>query len=265
MHTLSELASDLTESKNILFLTGAGISVASGISPFRGSDPDAVWNKDIMEKGTFAYFREDTLNSWIWYLDRFDGFTEKKPNSGHISLQGIEQWSRSWGKRFTLITQNIDTLHRKAGSKSLIEIHGRSDRVRCARTGCDFGEPGGSIPVSSVDFASFKKDPCWQNIPRCSLCRDYLRPHVLWFDEYYNAHEDYGYEAALGSMYDAQSIVFVGTSFAVGVTEFAMQIAARTRATMWAIDPVDPKDHRLRWINGRSEEILPTLLAKLEA
>ena len=75
-----QLLSDLRDASSILVVTGAGISVASGIAPFRGSDPDAVWNRDVMEKGTVRYFMEDTVGSWLWYGERFDGIYEKEPN-----------------------------------------------------------------------------------------------------------------------------------------------------------------------------------------
>ena len=66
-----DLHQALVKADNIFVITGAGVSVASGIHPFRGTDPDAVWNRDVLEKGTYAYFKEDTLGSWLWYLDRF--------------------------------------------------------------------------------------------------------------------------------------------------------------------------------------------------
>ena len=86
MATVEELAKSIVSIDNLFIITGAGISVASGISPFRGTDPDAVWNKDVTEKGTFAYFREDVLGSWSWYCTRFSSLFGKEPNPAHYQV-----------------------------------------------------------------------------------------------------------------------------------------------------------------------------------
>ena len=92
MKQMKNLVHQITQSKGILVLTGAGVSVASGIAPFRGTDPEAVWNKDVTEKGTYAYFRSDVLGSWSWYLDRFSTLFGKQPNLAHHALVDMEEW-----------------------------------------------------------------------------------------------------------------------------------------------------------------------------
>ncbi|MEC8277387.1 MAG: Sir2 family NAD-dependent protein deacetylase, partial [Myxococcota bacterium] len=140
---MKNLVHQITQSKGILVLTGAGVSVASGIAPFRGTDPEAVWNKDVTEKGTYAYFRSDVLGSWSWYLDRFSTLFGKQPNLAHHALVDMEEWCAKHHLNFTLLTQNIDGLHRDAGSQALFEVHGTVRRLRCGTTGCRYGEPHG--------------------------------------------------------------------------------------------------------------------------
>src|SRR5688572_9964194 len=94
-----------------LFITGAGISVASGIPTFRGPDPDALWANDVMTMATLEYFRREPVKQWSWYLRRFDACRLAKPNAAHIALSDIEYQLTSAGGQFQLITQNIDGLH----------------------------------------------------------------------------------------------------------------------------------------------------------
>jgi len=142
----------LHRGRRVVVVTGAGISHASGIPTFRGTDRDAVWKRDLTELGTHRYFRQDPVGSWRWYSSRFDRVRDRRPNSAHAALVSLERWQREGGGEFTLVTQNVDTLHEIAGSRELIKVHGSADRVRCVRVGCEFGAPSGSIHRDSVDF-----------------------------------------------------------------------------------------------------------------
>jgi NAD-dependent deacetylase len=117
----------------LVVVTGAGISAASGIPTFRGTDPDAIWKRDITELGTLAFFHENPVASWQWYLSRFDKVLSAKPNLGHVSIARLERWQLARGGGFLLVTQNIDTLHEQAGSRRMVKVHGSADRVRCPR------------------------------------------------------------------------------------------------------------------------------------
>src|SRR5262245_27927002 len=79
----------------VLVVTGAGISLASGIPTFRGTDPGAVWKRDVTELGTVRYFEEEPEGSWSWYLSRFDSVRDAKPNPGHHALAALERWCAS--------------------------------------------------------------------------------------------------------------------------------------------------------------------------
>lgn len=261
--SVNQLSSQMNSASGTLVVTGAGVSVASGIAPFRGSDPDAVWNQDVLEKGTFAYFREDVLGSWSWYLGRFASLFDKDPNAGHQALVDIEKWLRSQKHAFTLVTQNIDGLHKAAGSRNVFEIHGTAQRLRCARTGCRYGEPHGSVPFPRAHMDHFKAHPSIDNIPRCVQCGDFLRPHVLWFDEYYTAHSDYRYADLFQRIQGVEVVLFVGTSFSVGITASLIEHAIINQIPMWSIDPCEPDIANIQWIQGASEIVLPELYACL--
>lgn len=109
-----------------VFLTGAGISVASGIPSFRGNDPEAIWKNDILEKATLKYFLKDPAASWEWYRSRFKSLEDAEPNDAHIAITFLT----SLIKDASVITQNIDGLHTAAGTFDVIEIHGNKDLVR---------------------------------------------------------------------------------------------------------------------------------------
>ncbi len=228
--TPDALLDDLLASQRLLVLTGAGISLASGIPTFRGSDPDAVWAHDVTEMGTFAFFRRSPVESWKWYRSRFGKLEGARPNAGHRALAELERWQLARSREFLLVTQNIDTLHRAAGSTQLVEVHGKADFVRCARPGCEHAEPRGLIARKEVDFGPFDAAPGLDTLPRCPACGFPVRAHVLWFDEYYGSHEDYQFDRVLEGIQRADLIVFVGTSFSVGVTAAALDSAARKRS-----------------------------------
>ena len=106
-----------------LFVTGAGISLASGVPTFRGNDPDAVWANDILERGTLRYFQQNPVIAWDWFLQKFDTCRTAKPNPAHIALAEIETKLLSRGNKCLTVTQNVDGLHRAAGTQNLVEVH----------------------------------------------------------------------------------------------------------------------------------------------
>lgn len=250
----------------VVVITGAGISLASGIPTFRGTDPDAVWASDITVLGTRRYFEQDPVGSWTWYLDRFGGLRSHEPNPAHHALVALERWAVARGRAFLLITQNVDCLHEAASSTAMVKVHGTADRARCVASGCSGAAPAGSLAMTAVDFAAFTAAPAAENLPRCPRCGALVRPHVLWFDEHYTDHRDYQIERAQRALQRAQLTIFVGTSFSVGITEMALQTALRWGQEVYSIDPVSRPPHPMvKWIARPSEEILPELAALLMA
>jgi NAD-dependent deacetylase len=251
---------------NLLVVTGAGISRASGIPTFRGDDPGAIWKNDVTELGTFRYFIDDPLGSWRWYLSRFEKTLAAKPNPAHFALVALERYCVGRGGQPLLVTQNIDGLHRQAGASRLVEVHGRADRVRCPRRGCANGAPAGSLPRADFDLDGFVASPSLERLPRCPLCRSFLRQHVLWFDEYYDSHHDYQWPRVLQAADEADAVVFVGTSFSVGVTELVLRAARERGRPMVAIDPgATAPPPGVTWLRARAEMVLPALCERLGA
>lgn len=251
----------------LVVITGAGISLASGIPTFRGSDQDAIWNKDVTELGTYRFFRQNPVESWLWSHRVFGGLGDARPNPAHQALAEIERHHVAGGGRFLLITQNIDTLHEAAGSRELVKVHGSADRYRCASPlGCVHGAPAGSIAAAEVDFARFFADPRMEHLPRCPVCGDLMRRHVLWFDEFYQEHQDYQWERVQDAAQRMDALVFVGTSFSVGVTDMFLQAALFSRIPVFSIDPSGFRPHyRLEAIAEKAEELLPAVASRLGA
>ena len=273
IHLLAEM---IQRSQNPVLLTGAGISVASGIATFRGNDEDAAWKhtkeKQILfeyteeptEIGTNHYFNNNPVKSWYWYYTRFSTVLDKVPNPAHHAIVDLKKYCSEQGKKLQLITQNIDGLHRKAGSDDYIEIHGRSDRLRCTRLGCANGAPNGSVPFSIDDFQNFIQSPSLENIPKCSICNSLLRPHVLWFDEYYTDHVDFQFDRAKEIFAQGDLLIFIGTTLSVGITYNASLIFEQNNHPIWLIDP-EPIDQGIYTLAGKSEIVLPKLLEVLRS
>lgn len=266
MSSISALVQDLKTRKGpMVVCTGAGVSLASGIPTFRGPDVGAVWSVDVTEMGTNRFYQQNPVESWRWYLSRFDKLSDKQPNPAHTALVDLEMWKRQEKKlnNFFLITQNIDGLHRKAGSANLIEVHGNADLVRCSQVGCANGAPAGTLPRAAFEsvFQRFRGDPRIENLPRCPICESLLRPHVLWFDEYYNDHNDYHYSAVLALAAQFSLLLFAGTSFSVGVTAGLLRAAAERRVPVWSIDPsAERPDPSVQVLAMKAEEAFPRVV-----
>ncbi len=246
----------------LLVVTGAGISRASGIATFRGPEPEAVWKRHDFEKATFEYFQRDPVGQWRWYLERFRKVDSARPNPAHRSLVEIERWQTGRGRGFLVVTQNIDTLHEQAGSERLVKIHGTSDRLRCSRPGCELGSPAGSLPRAEVDLEPFLRERTRETLPLCPRCGSFLRAHVLFFDEYYQEHRDYRFEKVIEAADEAAVVVFVGTSFSVGITDLVLTAAWRRGAAAFSIDP--HADGAAGWpglahLAEPAEELLPAV------
>ncbi|HEY8395113.1 MAG TPA: Sir2 family NAD-dependent protein deacetylase, partial [Thermaerobacter sp.] len=143
-------------------LTGAGISAESGVPTFRGAA--GLWRGFRPEElATPAAFARDPQRVWEWYHWRRGLVLAARPNPGHLALAALEAELRD---AFTLITQNVDGLHRRAGSRRLVELHGNLLEARCTR--CERLESMG---------------PGVSGIPRCPACGAMMRPNVVWFGE----------------------------------------------------------------------------------
>jgi NAD-dependent deacetylase len=166
---MARLAKLIKGAKSVVALTGAGISVPSGIPDFR-TPGTGMWKKvDPMKVAHVDSFRNNPVRFWRFYGERFATLGSKQPNNAHAALVALERQRLLDG----VITQNVDMLHRKAGTKELIEVHGSIARCTCP-------DCGGNIPQLEVR-ARLLGDP--EGIPRCEICGGPLRPEVVLFGE----------------------------------------------------------------------------------
>jgi NAD-dependent deacetylase len=179
-------------------------------------------------------------------------------------LAALEEWQTARGGEFLLVTQNVDLLHERAGSTRLIKIHGTVDRLRCSRDGCRLGAPAGSLAASEADFSPFLAAPRLDALPRCPACGALLRAHALLFDEIYDDHQDYRFREVLQALERIALVLFVGTSFSVGITDIVLREALGWRVPVLSIDPGAPPPVSgvmgLRW---PAEEVLPAAVSLL--
>ena len=213
-----------------LYITGAGVSAASGIPTFRGED--GFWtigskNYTPMEMATRAMYENNPSEFLAWYYHRFATYRHHGPNEVH-----------HWLSDKNLITQNIDGLDGKAGNKNYIAIHGRLDQMTV------FHHQGDNVTPQAT---------LWSNVDESNLHRSLLalfnienhqpklnhslKPFVLLFDEYYT--ELYRITEAQQRMIDADKMVFMGTSFSVNITQIALEIARSYSIPIEIVDP-DP-------------------------
>ncbi len=202
------------DSSLLSVLTGAGISAASGIPTFRGKE--GYWvvgsrNYQPQEISTLAMFEELPLEVWKWFLFRKTACAQARPNEGHLALVELEEL---FADRFRLITQNVDGLHQAAGSSEerTLSIHGDLRRARCSDLCTDQLYAFPEIPKQRGEDLS----PAEIERLKCPACGEYLRPHVLWFDEYYN-EEFYKLDTTLAAAARTGLLIIVGTSGATNL------------------------------------------------
>jgi NAD-dependent protein deacetylase/lipoamidase len=249
----------------VLVLTGAGISAASGLATFRGTDPNAIWNLDVREVATWQHFHRRPLESWIWFRRHFARLPLAQPNPAHSALAALEKWRCNQDQGFLLVTQNIDTLHERAGSNRLVKVHGSWDRVRCSRDWCRFGTRE-TLPIADVDFERFDRAPGPETLPRCPECGSVVRPHALLFDEMYVSHPDYQWELVEDATERMRLLLCVGTSFSVGVTDYVLRAAIRRAVPVFVVDPREPSGREASvstHLRGQAEIVLPAVCESL--
>jgi NAD-dependent deacetylase len=252
-----QLAEALQAGGPTLVLTGAGVSLASGIPTFRGTDAGAVWATTVMARATLQHFVREPADSWAWYRERHGQVLAARPNPAHRALVDLERWQAGRGERVQLVTQNIDLLHEAAGSRALVKVHGSIDRARCAGRSCPAAET--TVPTSSLDFSAFDARPDTATVPRCAACGALMRPHVLWFDEHYGSHPDYGWDSVLDACDAMRLVIAIGTSFSVGVTDLVAGEAGRRGIPLFVVDPQGPSitGRRIIGVRDKAEDVLP--------
>ena len=235
---LGTLRTALEGARTVAF-TGAGISAESGIPTFRG--PNGLWRNFPPEKlATLDAFRSNPRLVWEWYDWRRQLIHKAQPNAGHRALAELEQRA---AERFTLVTQNVDGLHDRAGNRNIEKLHGDIWQVRC--TVCFTEEHNEQAPIDSLP-------------PRCR-CGGLLRPGVVWFGE---ALPEEVWERAFEATRRAQVFLVIGTSALVYPAAGLVQVARKSGARVAVINPdLTPADELADWVlRGPAGEILPRLI-----
>jgi NAD-dependent deacetylase len=235
------LIAALRAARRVVALTGAGVSAESGVPTFRDAQT-GLWAKyDPHELATPEAFQRNPRLVWEWYAWRREMVAGVEPNAGHVALAELELLV----PELTLVTQNVDGLHRRAGSRRVLELHGDITRVKCFD--CE-------APADRWD-----DDPV---PPLCALCGGWLRPDVVWFGEMLPARE---LEQAMEAARLADVFLSVGTSALVYPAAALPEIALQGGAVVVEVNPTATplSPHCAHSLRGASGVVLPALAAAL--
>lgn len=242
MNIPSDVVQRLRSARSVCVLTGAGISAESGVPTFRGEH--GLWKKFRPEElANFEAFIRNPELVWEWYSYRRTLIHEVKPNPGHTALVELEKRVAD----FTLVTQNVDNLHARAGSRNIVELHGNIERsycIECRKSASD-------VPL---DLSS--------GVPRCSACGGLIRPDVVWFGEVLPVGAFAKAEAAarrcqLFLCVGTSSLVFPAASLPFTALEHGSYVVEIN------LEETDLSSRAHQTLLGKSGEILPQLLSNL--
>ncbi len=230
----------LAVSEKVVFFTGAGISAESGIPTFRGKD--GIWNKLKPEElANFNAFMKNPQMVWEWYIHRKKIIYESKPNAGHIAIKEFEKYFSD----VTVVTQNIDNLHRRAGSAKIYELHGNIERNFCINCKTFFNE--------ELDFSD--------GVPKCK-CGGLIRPDVVWFGEFLPQDQ---LEASERAAINSDIFFVVGTSAVVYPAAGLVYTAKRSGSYIVEVNIEETEVSSIADISffGEAGKVLPEILEKV--
>lgn len=231
----------IISARSVVFFTGAGISAESGIPIFRGKD--GIWNKlKPDELANFNSFLKNPDLVWEWYNHRKKVIHESEPNKGHLTIAEFENIL----PEVIVVTQNIDNLHKRAGSSNVYELHGNIERNYCIKCNKFYN---GEIEL---------KD----SAPRCE-CGGLIRPDVVWFGEYLPQEQFIASEKAAQ---DSDVFFIVGTSAVVYPAASLIYTAKENGAYMVEInlEPTEASGIVNDSLLGKAGDILPDLLNEVK-
>ncbi len=244
-----ELITKLRDAKRVAVLTGAGISAESGVPTFREAQT-GIWAEYNPEELATPYaFEKNPWRVWEWYTWRRELIAGKDPNEGHYALAEMQRRLLAQNAQFTLITQNVDGLHVKAGSEDVLELHGNIFRSICSNPDCD-------IVVEYVDLMPTETPP-----PRCEKddCEGLLRPDVVWYGEALPLN---ALHKAMAAAQKCDLFFSIGTSTLVQPAASLPTMALDAGAVVVEINPEEtPITKRVsHHLKEKSGEILPKLV-----
>lgn len=212
--SVTEAKEILARAKSVVALTGAGISAESGLATFRGSD--GLWEGHRVENvATPEAFAKDPLLVWNFYSMRREQASAAQPNAGHVALA---QWESKFAS-MTLLTQNVDGLHQRAGSTQIFELHGSLWVISCRS--CGSTRPDFQVPLPELP-------------PRCGKCGAMERPEIVWFGEGLPERE---WTHAVDSIEACDVLVVIGTSAQVFPVAGLIPLAAKSGAKVIEVNP----------------------------
>ncbi|MGD8413618.1 MAG: NAD-dependent deacylase [Candidatus Latescibacterota bacterium] len=243
MSELEKAVELLKPVQSLVVSTGAGMSKESGIPTFRDA-PSSLWaNFNPEDLATPEGFRRDPPLVWRWYVERRRMIGQANPHPGHYAVAELEPMF----ERFLLVTQNIDDLHRKAGSRNIVEVHGNIFRYKCF----DKNHPIEKLPETS------------EVPPRCH-CGSMIRPDVVWFGE--RLDED-DLDRAFAGLSTCEAILVVGTSGMVYPAAGFPQAAKNLGAAVVEVNPEETAITNVAdvFVKASAGEALPVLVERLKA
>lgn len=259
-----------SKAKHIVVLTGAGVSAESGVPTFRGAG--GFWRKwQAQDLATPEAFKSNPSLVWEFYHYRREVMASKSPNPAHIAIAECEKRLKPQGRRVVVITQNIDELHKSAGSENIIELHGNLFTTRCTK--CGDVRQNKDSPICSAlagkgepnPEATDAKIPVDQ-LPTCKQgsCKGLLRPHVVWFNE---GLDPTVLQEAHNELSTCDLCLVVGTSSVVyPAAMFAPMVAARgVPVAEFNIEETPATSTFGFMFKGPAGENLPVALAPHEA
>jgi NAD-dependent deacetylase len=241
---LAQAAKLLATANPVACLTGAGVSAESGIPTFRDAQT-GLWARFSPEElASPAGFRNNPSAVWRWYMSRLKAVEDALPNPGHRALADLEQRTSD----MTLITQNVDDLHERAGSRRVIHLHGSITRFRCSQCRVPY-------PLQPGDR---ERD----NPPECPFCSGLIRPDVVWFGEMLPGS---ALETAFRAAETCDVMLVVGTSGIVYPAAHLPAIAQQSGAKVIDVNPQPGPISQLAdvFLQGPSGQVLPQLLQAL--
>lgn len=244
MNYIQAAAALLTNAQHICVLTGAGISAESGIATFRDKQTGLWENYKAEELASASGFLANPELVWQWYQMRRQSIVNKQPNAGHTALAALQSHCEQQGKSFTLISQNVDDLHEKAGSQPL-KIHGSIMKNHCHD--CLAAYTGEFLHTQALIY--------------CSHCGGLLRPSVVWFGEGLPTHT---WQLAENATAHADVFLSIGTSSLVYPAAGLISLAKQQGASVVEINP-NPTHlpHIDVQIASKAGEALPQLVTAL--
>jgi NAD-dependent deacetylase len=241
MHLAPDLVDAVRRARRIVALTGAGVSAESGVPTFRDAQTGLWARFDPRELATPSAFARQPRVVWDWYAWRRELVAKVQPNAAHRALVALEHHA----PHFTLVTQNVDGLHARAGSGRVIELHGNIARVKCSRD-------GRVVDAWREDDASVP--------PRCSRCGAFLRPDVVWFEEMLPAD---ALVAAEDAARTADLLLVIGTSAEVYPAAALPGLARAAGARVVEINPAPTALSTMAddCLRGPAGEAVPALVS----